>query len=433
MNIEFLEELKAAPGVLCAVSGGADSMALLHLLCSSDCRVTAAHFEHGIRGGESLRDAAFVECFCRERGIPCLVEHGDVPAYAAANGLGPEEAARILRYDFLQRAARSCGATLIATAHTLDDQAETMLFHLARGTGNAGLRGIPARRGNIVRPLLQVSRREIEDYLRENEIPHVEDSTNRDEAYARNMIRRRVVPALLEINPRFPEAAARAARLAARDEDYLLSRAADFLFGFSPEDGLDAEALRALHPAVSSRVLRLLIPGLSLLHTERVLAFLDGASPALLELPGLTLRRERGRLFLGTSEAQALPDRPLIPGESLFLPEAGLRVDCEICEYHGEVNDLFKTSFVKYEMIVPDLLCTGRHPGDRLHPQGRGCGKSLKALFAERGTPLAKRQCTPVVRDAIGPLLVYGLAVDERAKAEVGDTVLKIRFRPAEA
>ena len=433
MNIDFAGELRDAPGVVCAVSGGADSMCLLHLLSSLGCRVCAAHYEHGIRGEEALRDAAFVEGFCRERGIPCVIEHGDVPAWAAAEGLGLEEAARTLRYDFLQRTAEARGATLIATAHTRDDQAETLLLRLARGTGSAGLRGIPARRGNIVRPLLSVSRREIVAYLLENGIPHVEDSTNSDEAYSRNLIRRRVVPALLELNPRFPEAAARTAALAARDEEYLTARAADFLAAHPLDDGMDAAALRALHPAVSSRVLRLLAPGLTLFHTEQALAFLEGADPALLELPGLTLRLERGRLYLGRDEGDALPDRPLIPGQRLALPEAGLVLESEICRYAGEVNDLFKTSFIKYEMIVPDLLCTGRRPGDRLHPQGRGCGKSLKALLTERGVPLGERRRIPVIRDALGPLLVYGLAADERAKAEPGEQVLKISFRPLEA
>ena len=433
MNIDFADELREASGVVCAVSGGADSMALLHALVSLGCRVTAAHFEHGIRGEESLRDAAFVEDWCREHGIPCVVEHGDVPAYAAERSLGLEEAARELRYDFLRRTAAEKGAALIATAHTLDDQAETLLLHLARGTGIAGLRGIPARRANIVRPLLSVSRREIEEYLSENGVPFAEDSTNADEAYSRNLVRRRVVPALLAVNPRFPEAAARTAALAERDEDYLTAQAAAFLAAHPVEDGIDAAALRTLHPAVSSRVLRALAPVLSLLHTQRALAFLGGTEPALLELPGLTLRREGGRLHLGRDEGPAIPDRPLFPGQSLATPEAGLAVDCEICRYAGEVNDLFKTSFVKYEMIVPDLLCTGRRPGDRLHPQGRGCGKSLKALFTERGVPLAERRRIPVIRDALGPLLVRGIAVDERARAGIGDPVLKISFRPLEA
>ena len=155
--------------VLCAVSGGADSMALLHMLLRrEDLTVCAAHFEHGLRGEESLRDAAFVEDWCRERSIPFLLEHGDVRAYASERGLGIEEAARELRYAFLERAADQLGCELIATAHNADDNAETMLLHLLRGSGLDGLRGIPRRRGRLVRPLLDMSRAEIERYLEEN-------------------------------------------------------------------------------------------------------------------------------------------------------------------------------------------------------------------------------------------------------------------------
>ena len=199
--------------LLAAVSGGADSMCLLHLLAAAKLDVTAAHFEHGIRGEESLRDLRFVETWCREHGIPCLTGHGDVPGYALSNGMSLEQAARELRYAFLRNCAGKIGAEYILTAHNLDDNAETLLFNLTRGSGTAGLCGIPTRRGEILRPLLSVSRTEIETYLEENHVPHVEDSTNREDAYTRNLIRHRVVPALREVNPRFAEAAARTAAL----------------------------------------------------------------------------------------------------------------------------------------------------------------------------------------------------------------------------
>ena len=197
--------------LLAAVSGGADSMCLLALLLDAGLDVTAAHFEHGIRGEESLRDLHFVENYCRTRGVPCLTGRGDAPACAEENGLGLEEAARMLRYAFLERCADEIGADWILTAHNLEDNAETVLFHLARGSGTAGLRGIPVRRGRILRPLLGVSRAQIEAYLLETGTPHVEDGSNREDQYARNLIRHRVMPALRDINPRFPEAAARAA------------------------------------------------------------------------------------------------------------------------------------------------------------------------------------------------------------------------------
>ena len=145
--------------VLCAVSGGADSMCLLSLLCDLGVyTVAAAHFEHGIRGGESLRDCAFVSDYCAAHGIPCFTEHADVPRYAAENSLGLEEAARELRYAFLERVAGQEGYDLIATAHNADDNAETMLLNLARGTSAAGLCGIPPRRSlHCTRPFQAAS------------------------------------------------------------------------------------------------------------------------------------------------------------------------------------------------------------------------------------------------------------------------------------
>ena len=427
-TIEFDRAPLAGKKLLCAVSGGADSMCLLHLLHAGGFDVTAAHFEHGIRGEESLRDAAFVEGFCRKQGIPFVVGRGDVPAYAAEHGQSLEEAGRELRYAFLARKAEELGCDYIVTAHTRDALAETLLFNLARGCGPAGLRGIPRERGRILRPLLGVSRAEIEAYLEENHVPHVEDSTNESDDYARNLIRHRAVPALREINPRFDEAAARAARLLARDEDYFRAEAARFLEKNYRDDSLPLSALAALHPALASRVLRSLLPGLSALHVDRILAFLSGTEYALLELPGHVLRRERGRLYFTPDEHPLLPPRRLIPGVPLSLPEAGLSVLAEKVPYAGEIHDLFKTSYLKYEMISTDLFCTGRLPGDRLRPLGRGCSKTLKALFAEGGHSRAVRDTTPVLRNASGPLLVYGLALDEGAAPEAGEMALRITF-----
>ena len=427
-SIELDRELIAGKRLLCAVSGGADSMCLLHLLISEGFDVTAVHFEHGIRGEESRRDAAFVEGFCREHGIPFVTEHADVPAYAEAHGLGLEEAGRALRYAFFERAADALGCDKIVTAHTLDDLAETMLFNLARGSGPAGLCGIPRARGRIVRPMLNVSRAEVEAYLAEHGVPHVEDSTNRSDDYARNLIRHHAVPALKRINPRFAEAAARAAALCARDEDYFRAEAERFLAAHYRQDSLPLDALEALHPAVASRVVRALLPGLSSLHTDRVLAFLSGTEYALLELPGAVLRRECGRLYFAPAAEGSLPVRRVLPGEALPLPEAGLSLWAEKAVYAGEIHDLFKTSYLKYEMIGSDLFCTGRMPGDRLRPPGRGCTKTLKALFSEHALPRAARDLTPVIRCASGPLWVYGLALDERALPRPGDPVWKLTF-----
>lgn len=415
--------------VLCAVSGGADSMCLLHLLWQRGYDVTAAHFEHGIRGEESLRDASFVEAWCKERGIPFLLGRGDAPAYAEAHGMSLEEAARKLRYDFLYEAAEAVGAELVLTAHNLDDNAETLLFNLTRGSGTPGLRGIPQSRGKILRPLLHVSRAEIEAYLEENKVPHMEDSTNQNEAYTRNLIRHRIMPLLLKINPRFPEAAERTACLAARDEACLTRMAADFISREVKDGRISLEAFSALHPAIASRAVRLLFPGLSMERTEAVLAFAKGSEYGLLELPGHTLRREQGWLYLSKGGVFSLPERRLIPGESLALPEAGLRIETRECVYGGEIHDLFKTFYLKYEIVSTDLLCTGRRPGDSIRPLGRGVRKRLSALFKEAGYTREMRDACLIVRDKDGPLLVRGLALDERAAPQKGGRALIITIQ----
>ena len=432
MNIDYDRALVRGRRVLCAVSGGADSMCLLHLLHTDGADVTAAHFEHGIRGEESLRDAAFVADWCREHGIPCIVGHGDVPALAAREGLGLEEAARRARYEFLTRTAAERGCDVIATAHTRDDSAETLIFNLVRGSGAAGLSGIPRQRGNIVRPLLDVSRAQVEAYLTAHAIPHVEDSSNGTDDYTRNRIRRHILPALRQINPRADEALCRAGALIEQDNAWLEQLARAFIDRELRDGSLSLAALRALPVPVSSRVLRRLLPGLGQKHVEQALAFLSGSELAWLDLPGRRLRREQGRLWLDGDEAISLPPRPVPLGQRLMLPEAGLVLEAQLCVFGGEVNDLFTTSFLKCEMMNADLLCTGRRPGDRLRVAGRGCTKSLKALFSEAGFTRAQREGCVVIRDGEGPLLVRGLALAERAVPAVGERAVRLTFTQIE-
>ncbi len=425
------ELLPTGGSVLCAVSGGADSMALLHMLLRrGDLRVCAAHFEHGLCGEESLRDAAFVENWCRENSVPLLVEHGDARAYAREHGLGIEEAARELRYAFLERAADAFGCGIIATAHNADDNAETMLFHLLRGSGLDGLRGIPRRRGRIVRPLLDTPRAGIEVYLRENAVPHVEDSSNAEEAFSRNLLRRQVMPVLRELNPRVSEAMGRTARLLERDGACLDRQAQELLAGAGDGDSLPIVALRGQDPAIASRAIRAFWPrSLSEERTESALRFLEEDGYGLLELPGGSLRREQGRLYRdGEEDTAALPERELPTEGTLAIPEAGIVLRCERTEKKQEINDLFKTYELKCEKIHGNIVCTGRRDGDRFHPARRGCGKSLHALFREAGLTRRERALVPVLRDEEGILAVLGFGQDERSVAAYGDPVIRISW-----
>ena len=192
------------PGVrvLCAVSGGVDSMYLLHRMTALGAQrgfaVGCAHFNHGLRGAESDRDEAFVRAQCEKLGVPFYAGRGDV---ASVRGMGTEAAARELRYAFLAQCAQAHSYDWIATAHTADDNAETLLLNLARGCGLRGLTGIPPQRGKLLRPMLDTTRAQAEAYLTAHAIPHVEDSTNAADAYARNRVRHHAVPALESVNP----------------------------------------------------------------------------------------------------------------------------------------------------------------------------------------------------------------------------------------
>ena len=439
MNNERVRAL-LPPGsrVLCAVSGGSDSMCLLHLLWSKrqdwGLEIRAAHYEHGLRGEDSLRDAAFVDSYCREWGIPCAMGHGDAAAYAAERRLGIEEAARELRYAFLERTADELGCDLIATAHNADDNAETLLMNLARGSGLRGLGGIPPKRGRIVRPLLEVPREEIAAYLQENGTPHVEDLSNGDERYRRNFVRGRLLPLLREMNPAFVRAAGNTALLLRRDEDCLQMQAEAFVAEHYRDDSVPVGELLELHPAISSRVVRMLCRRrLEQEHVEAILTFCRGSGLGFLDLPGQRLRREQGRLFFTQGEEFSLPERELRPGNALEIPELGLRVRADLVVYNSNVNSLFKTYWIKYENIRGNaILCTGRRPGDRMRPAYRGCGKSLKALFAEAGMTSAERDRALVFRDEAGILAVHDLAVDERSLPHEGDKALRLTLSSME-
>ena len=215
--------------VLAAVSGGADSMALLSLLHrwqQAELTLAVVHVHHGIRGAEADRDAAFVTQMCREWHIPLFQVRADVPAIAAREHLGLEEAGRLVRYSVFERVAAVWQADRIATAHTASDRAETVLLHLLRGCGMAGLTGIPAQRGRLVRPLLSCTRAEIEDYCCRFSVPYVKDSTNDDIQYTRNAVRRQLLPLMRQQNPAVEQALLRLADSAAEDEQYLAQQAA---------------------------------------------------------------------------------------------------------------------------------------------------------------------------------------------------------------
>ncbi len=409
-----LDRALVPPGstVLCAVSGGADSMCLLDLLCSAgDVKVVCAHFDHAIRP-DSAEDALFVQRYCEERGIPFVCRREDVPACARENGLSLETAARERRYAFLREAAERVSADRIATAHTMSDNAETVLFRLARGTGLRGLTGIPRERNGVVRPLLDVSRAEVERYLAARSIPWREDPSNREDGAARNRVRHHVLPALEAVHGGAEKNIARSIGRLREDEAFLSSLAEDWLRGRG--DALPVSELAALPRPVAYRALcRWLGAELSADHACAVFSLLESGPSAVLRLPEGTVRREYGRLLRGDPDTSAFPDTELPEDGTVLLPPTPFAVRCSSGTAPGEIQNSFNTFTFSCDTIRGILLVTPRREGDRITLAGRAGERRLKKLLSDAKIPRAERERVPVIRCGDRVLAVYGFGQAE--------------------
>ena len=418
--------------VLAAVSGGLDSMCLLHLLSTwgkaNHMKVTAAHFNHQLRGPMADRDEAFVKQICEEWKIPCVCGRGDTPALAEAEGLSLEEAARTLRYQFLEETRRSLGAATILTAHHADDNAETLLFHLLRGTGLQGLTGIPAFRDGIARPFLQVPREELAAYARENKVPHIEDETNELEDAARNVLRRRVLPVLKELNPRAVENMTRTAELLAQDERALEIETGRLLRNVKT-DGTSARLPLAVckkqpRAVLSRTVLSMMVQvcgrqkNLSAAHVEAVLELLGGNSGKEASLPyGMTARRTEDSLLICRTEAEK-KELPVRLGETVALDQWEVTV--------GNQPEEGGICYPLREM--EDLSVTGWSPSDRMTLPGSRGARSLKRLCADAGIRPWERDAMPVLRSGGTLAAVPGIGVDLKFLPREEHAVIYVTF-----
>lgn len=438
MTNDFCEKYDMLPKsgiVLCAVSGGKDSMCLLGMLSelapTYGFELRCAHFDHKLRGEESDRDRAFVEAYCKERGIPCYVGFADVSGYAKENGLGIEEAARTLRYAFLEKTAEDIGAEHIATAHTADDNAETLILNLVRGSGLKGLCGIPPVRGKIIRPLLQTTGAEVLKYLEEKGIPHVEDSTNEKDDYARNRLRHRVVPELERLNKGFDENLIRCLELLREDEEFLASLAQEFIDKSYSGGSLPVLEFSLLPKPVSARALQLIVPcGLSEKHINAVRSLASGDEKhAYADLPGLRVARDYDRLFFGAKEHSIIGKRELKPGTVTEVPEALLEITCEFIKNCKEIHNSFNIFFFKNDSICGKMFVKSRSEGEKVRLVGRNCTKTLKKLFSEAKLNGEGKTLVPVIYDEEGVIAVFGFGIAERCKPEIGDSVIKLTIK----
>ena len=221
----------------------------------------------------------------------------------------------------------------------------------------------------------------------------------------------------------------RTAELLREDEDCLNGLAADFISANLTGGSLPLDGINALPAAIASRVMRRMCPKtLSAVHVDALLALCKGEGLGYADVPGLRVRREQGRLWFGGETAAEMPERELIPGETLYIPEAGVKIISTLTNYTQEINSPLKTYCFKCENICGTIVCTARRSGDRMRPRGRGCAKKLKNLFLEAGMTSRERDTAVVLRDEKGIMAVLGLAVDERFTPKIGDKILRIEI-----
>ncbi len=412
--------------VLCAVSGGRDSMVMLHLLSALGAeggfRIAAAHFNHRLRPTAD-RDEAFVRDWCRERNIPLTCGAGYVADFAAREGLGVEDAARKLRYTFLESAARDMGADHIATAHHREDNAETVLLHLLRGTGLQGLGGIAPARGAIARPLLETSRAEIDAYAARNSVPYVEDESNRDTRFTRNRLRLEVLPLLEELSPGCGGRIAAAAELL-REEDGHLRREAEALVPEASDGAvtLPVPVLERQDKAVQRRLVRTMGRKLGVeltkAQTEAVLSLKSGGC---LDLPqDLCAVRKPHRLCL-KKHAPFPPPLVLREGRQDW---GRWRITLE--RRTGPVEggpDRIVLRDTGGELTVAAWDGTGRLAVEN-------GSRTIKRLFADAGVPIERRREYPAVLLDGTPVAVLKVAVDRACRPQENEACLVITWEP---
>ena len=405
--------------LLVALSGGADSVALLTLLCArreaDDLTLTAAHFHHGIRGAEADRDAEFCRELCARLGVQHIEGRGDVPALARARSIGMEAAAREARYAFLLKAQAQCGADWIALAHHMDDQAETVLMHLLRGAGPDGACGMARLERNLYRPLLDTPKSALREYLAANGIPWREDGTNADSGTPRNALRLNVLP---EIEKSYPSAAAALARHAKSvriERDFVAKLTDDFLRA-RLESGAYGRRLRLdgdEEEALLRRALRKLHGELDAKQLEALTGLIRGNRGAM-ELPGgLRAERTPGWLYLFPAKRPAPAPVPLeIPGGTALHGLAFIRA--ELGEFSITPDD------PTTELFDPDALrgavLRTRRSGDRFHPLGAPGDRLLSDYLTDRKIDRPLRDCIPLVAVRNRVLWVCGIGLSETAK-----------------
>ena len=469
-NITEYEMFESGDGILVGVSGGADSLSLLHVLMvigkERGWIVAAAHLNHCFRGEEADRDQTHVIQICKKWNIPLLDRKIDVQAIADEKGMSSEEAGREVRYALFEEAMKKFGCNKKAVAQNMDDQAETVLMNLIRGSGTEGLKGMEFVRGNIYRPLLNIPRFEIEKYCDENFISYVNDSTNFEPIYARNKIRLQLLPYIKKtFNPAITENLFRLSRGASEENDFLeqLGRVTlakiretegdtDSYYNLDTNPDSDKEIkilageLIKLHPAMAKRVLRIAIrevagdlKGIERKHVDAALKIAGEHTGSACQLPNkirikksydwLIISKERQNTLIDVEKNGQKCYHILVYGKNI-LPD-GTIVEMEKLELETEkeLKKEFMTEYLDFKKLNTQLVARYRMAGDRFTPIGMRGSKKLKNFFIDRKIPKEKREDFLLICDGREVVWVTSDVISERYKLDKDSSeILKIKI-----
>lgn len=431
MNHNFFEALnkhhmlQTGDMIVVGLSGGADSVCLTHFLLSLkqdyNLKLILAHVNHGIRGDEAMRDENFCREFAERLHIPFNVLRADVPQECKKTGESEEECGRRIRYEFFNSLAGSKGK--IATAHNLNDSAETVMLNILRGTGLKGLCGIPPVRDNIIRPLISVSRCEIEDYCKENSLDFIIDSTNLENEYKRNKIRNTVFNEFKLLNPSFLAAFSRLIENLSDDEEVLCDITVEKLNYCKTKNGLDEQKLSALPASIKRRVIYKALSefsdkDISSVHIDDIQNII-GTGKSIVTSGGICVKSYHGLLIFGSDNKAYEPFSVDfdITKELCKYPYGTVKIQIlhqkDLQNFNKELLD----NAVDCDKIVDNLILRSRGEGDAFRSAGRHITKSLKKLFNEKKIAPFKRNAVPVLSCGENIVWIDSFGVSESFRA----------------
>ena len=427
MQISLEKFLSKNETVAVALSGGGDSMALLHYMQNNANKypfnVIAINIEHGIRGETSISDTNFVISYCKDNDIPLLTYSVDCIAFAESNKLSLEQAGRILRYQIFNEAIKEGKCDKVATAHHLQDNVESVLFNLFRGTGLKGLSGIDEQFENkIIRPLLSVSKKEIEKYLTKFNIPHVVDQTNFDDKYTRNAIRLNILPEIEKVFPEVQNSISRFSEIAKLENDYMHSETLKSMRFLDDK----VEITLTIHPALLSRASVLALKHLGVekdwekAHIDSIINLCALQNSKRVDLKnGVIAVKEYDKICFYKGAVKTDLTIPFALGEPLFLGK-------KLVIKESKPTDLKKGLYLDLDKIPKNAIIRTRKDSDQFTKFGGGT-KSLNDYLTDKKIPLLERDSLPLLAVDNQVLAIFNLAVSDKVKVdEKTKTIIEI-------